>query len=196
MGILMSNNFIEVEWKGPYAWTKYEVESELPPIPKHPGVYLWTSEYQNGYIIYAAGITRRFIPMRFREHTTKYISGDYTILDMTAMKCGIRKEMWHGWGWTPEKRKVYAERKVELETAAHRQLAAFRVFVADVDTAPRFLERLEAAIMNTLYRESPPFCDIPDKRMMLAPRWDSEIPIIVRFRNQDRLWGLPVEIEI
>lgn len=187
---------IEVEWTGPYAWPKFEGESGLPSIPKHPGIYLWTSEHQTGYIIYAAGITRRSIPTRFREHTAKYIKGDYTILDMTAMNRGVRKEIWHGWGWTPEKRNSYEERKTELEAAARHQLATFRVFVADVDTAPRILERLEAAIINALYGESPPYCEIPDKGMMLAPRWDSEEPITVWFRSQVNLFGLPIELEI
>ena len=82
---------IDIEWKGPYAWPKFETESNLPAIPKHPGVYLQTSTYENGYIIYAAGITRRPIPQRLREHTRKYLSGDYTILDMDAMKHGVRK---------------------------------------------------------------------------------------------------------
>lgn len=189
-------NAIGIEWTGPYAWPTYEAESDLPPIPKHPGIYLWVSEYQAGYIIYAAGITRRSIPTRLREHTAKYMTGDYTILDMTAMNCGVRKEIWHGWGWTPEKRKDYEERKDDLVAAARHQLAAFRIFVADVGTVPRLLERLEAAIMNALYREPPPYCDIPDRGMMLAPRWESEEPITVRFRSEVKLFGLPPDLEI
>lgn len=189
-------NTIEVDWTGPYAWPTFEGESGLPSIPKHPGVYLWACEYLTGYIIYAAGITRRSIPTRLREHTAKYMKGDYTILDMTAMNRGVREELWHGWGWTPEKCKDYEERKDELVAAACRQLAAFRVFVADVGTVPRILERLEAAIMHALYGEPPPYCKIPDRGMMLAPRWESEEPITVRFRSEVKLFGLPLELEI
>ena len=189
-------NTIEVEWDGPYAWPTFEGESGLPSIPNHSGVYLLASEYQTGFIIYAAGITRRSIPTRLREHTAKYMTGDYTILDMTAITHGVRKEIWHGWGWTPEKRKDYEECKGNLVAAARRQLAAFRVFVTDVGTAPRLLERLEAAIMNALYGESPPYCEIPDRGMMLAPRWESEEPITARFRSEVTLFGLPPEIEI
>lgn len=189
-------NAIEVEWAGPYAWPTFEGESGLPPIPNRPGVYLWASEYQSGYTIYAAGITRWSIPTRLREHTAQYMTGDYTILDMTAMTRGVRKELWHGWGWTPEKRKDWEERKGDLVAAVRRQLAAFRVFVADVGTAPRLLERLEAAIMNALYGEPPPYCEIPGRGMILAPRWESEEPITARFRSEVKLCGLPPEIDI
>ena len=79
--------------------------------------------------------------------------------------------------------------------ATYSQLAAFRVFVADVGTAPRLLERLEAAIMNTLYRQPPPCCDIPDRGMMLAPRWNSEQPTTARLKSEVTFLGLPPEIE-
>ena len=189
-------NTMEVKWTGPFAWPTFETESNLPPIPEHPGVYLMTSEYETGYIIYAAGITRRPVPIRLREHTAKYLSGDYTILEMAAMKRGLRKEIWHGWGWTPEKRKEFEHRNTELVAGARKQLAAFRTFVADVGSAPRILERIEAAIMNALYQESPPFCEIPDKGMMLAPRWESETPMTVHFRGSAKLFGLPQKLDI
>jgi hypothetical protein len=187
---------IDIEWKGPYAWPKFETESNLPAIPKHPGVYLQTSVYENGYIIYAAGITRRPIPQRFREHTRKYLSGDYTILDMDAMKHGVRKEIWHGWGWTPDKRNEYERRKSELLEAARKQLSEFHIFVADVGTEPRILERIEGAIMYILYENTPPFCDIPDRGMQLSPRWKRESPITAFMHCPVELYGIPKQLEI
>lgn len=187
---------IDIEWRGPYAWPKFETESNLPAIPKHPGVYLLTSVYENGYIIYAAGITRRPIPQRFREHTRKYLSGDYTILDMDAMQHGVRKEIWHGWGWTPDKRKEYERRKSNLLEAVRKQLAAFSIFVADVGTEPRILERIEAAIMYTLYENVHPFCDIPDRGMQLSPRWKKESQITAFMHSSVELYGVPKQLEI
>jgi hypothetical protein len=187
---------MKVEWTGPYAWPTFEELSGLPAIPKHPGIYLWTAEYRTGYLIYAAGITRRPIPFRFKEHTAKYRQGEYTILDMKSMNCGIRKEIWHGWGWSPEKRKSYEERKTELIAAVKKQLSEFRIFVADVETIPRILERLEAGIMNVLYEGISPYCDIPDKGMRLSPRWECEQPIIVEFLRQVELFGLPIKMVI
>jgi len=171
---------IEVTWEGPYGWPGFESENNLRPIPNIPGVYLQTFEYQGGYLIYAAGLTRRPVPTRFRDHTVKYMNGEYNVLDIDATQQGIRKEVWHGWGYAREHREEFEERKSIIIAAVCKQLAGFRIFVADVGTQPRTIERLEASIMNRLYQEQPPFCDIPDKGMMLAPRRESEAVTMVK----------------
>jgi hypothetical protein len=77
-----------------------------------------------------------------------------------------------------------------------KQLTGFRIFAADIGTKPRILERLEAAIMENLYKQPMPLCDIPDRGMMLAPRRKSEIPIIVKNECSVLLHGLPACLEI
>ena len=159
-------------------------------------MYLHTVAYKDGYLICAAGLTRRPIPARLREHTPKFLSGDYTIMDAAALQDGRREEIWHGWGWSPEKRVDFRKRKDTILDAASKQLAAYRVFVADVDPRPRILERLEGAIWNLLYALPKPFCDIPDRGVMIAQRKESEDPILVRNRCAELLHGLPAELEI
>lgn len=151
---------IDITWLGPYAWPGLELETNLPPLPRRSGVYLMTVDHLDGYLIYAAGITRRPVPTRLREHTHKYECGDYNVLDIDAMRRGQRVEVWHGWGWSPEKRREFERRKEAIIEAARRQLKGFRIFVASVGVAPRILERIEAAIMSRLYRQPPPlsFC--------------------------------------
>jgi hypothetical protein len=188
---------IDVEWHGPFGWPKFE--GKLKPIPQKTGVYLMTVEYQTGHLIYAAGITRRPMPQRFREHTHEYMNGIYNVLDIAAMKAGFRKEIWHGlWlGKHPrEKLAEFKKRKPEIQEAARKQLAGFRIFAANISTKRRILERIEAAIMDALYRQPLPLCDIPDKGMMLAPRWKLETPIAFRNKCQHTLYGLPSCLEI
>lgn len=187
---------MEINWTGPYSWPKFEHKNNLQSIPGHPGIYLQTFEYRGGYLIYAAGITRRPIPVRFREHTRKYMFGDYNVLDIAAAQKGIRKEIWHGWGWNPEKRRQFEERKENIIEAVHNQLGAFRIFVANVPTSPRILQRLEASIMNILYCQPPPICDIPDKGMWLAPRWQDENPMLVVNNCKVPLHGVPQHFDI
>ena len=183
-------------WSGPHAWPGFERQGGLASLPSHSGVYLWTFECQDGYLIYAAGLTRRPLRQRFQEHTRLYLSGDYTVLDVAQLKNGVRSEIWHGWGWNAAKRAEFAERRSEIEEAAQRQLAACRVFATDVALRGRVPERLEAAIMNCLYAAPAPFCDVPDKGMMLAPKWDSEEPICVRNACGSKLHGLPERLSI
>jgi hypothetical protein len=181
---------VKVTWLGPYSWPGFEEINELSELPAFPGVYLLTVEYLSGYLIYAAGLTRRRFRDRFKEHTGKYLAGHYTVLNISDMHLGRRYEVWHGWGWTPEKRAQFAERQTEIREAAKRQLAGFRVFIASVETTGRILERLEAAIMNQLYREASPLCDVPDRGMMLAPMRKNEQPIAVRTVCESTLHGL------
>ena len=187
---------LQVTWAGPYAWPGFETLSGLQPVPEVPGLYLQTFEYGDGYAVYAAGLTRRPVPTRFREHTSKYMNGEYNVLDVTVVQQGVRKEIWQGWGYARQHRDEFEERKTVILEAVRRQLVGFRIFVADVGKEPRMLERLEASIMDNLYQQPPPLCDIPDRGMQLSPRWDSEEPVVVESSCAETIHGLPSSLEI
>ena len=147
----MSNVVVDAQWQGPFTWPG--IESDLPKVPAVPGVYLLTVDHRGGYLIYAAGITRRPVPDRLREHTRQYKDGVYNVLDVDALREGVRSVIWQGF-WMkerpPERVAEFAARRAEIGAAVARLLAGFRVFVADVGTRPRVLERIEAAVMNHL----------------------------------------------
>lgn len=187
---------IEATWDGPYGWPGYESDHNLPPIPQLPGIYLQTFEYQGGYLIYAAGITRRPAPRRFREHTRKYLTGEYNVLDIALAQHGIRQEIWHGWGYARKHSEEFVARKAIILDAVHKQLAGFRIFVSDIGPERRFLERFEAAIMMALYQQVSPISELPDRGMQLASRWDWEKPIIIKNFCTSVLHGLPALLEI
>ena len=187
---------IEVTWCGPYSWLTFESENNLPPIPQSQGVYLQTFEYEDGYLIYAAGITRRPVPTRFREHTRMYMNGEYTVLDTDAAQQGIRKEIWHGWDYARKHREEFEEQKSIILDGVRKQLTNFRIFVANVEGVPRVHERMEASIMNNLYKQPPPICDFPDRGMQLSPRWGSEEPVIIKSNSSGVLHGIPDLLEI
>lgn len=188
------SRLVELRWNGPYAWPTFE--GELPAAPNHPGVYLFTFEYGDGYLVYAAGITRRGIRKRLREHTRSYLSGEYNILDVDGVKLGVRTEVWHGWGWTDRKRKTFDESKKDLQDAARRQLQAFRIFATETSAENRVRERVEATVMKTLAGACEPFCNIPDVGMHLEPRHDDEEPIVAINRCERILHALPPQFEI
>jgi hypothetical protein len=185
---------VEVIWRGPYAWPGTESPGQ-ESIPKEPGVYLLTVEYQDGYLIYAAGITSRPIAKRLREHTREYQNGVYNVLDIDAMRNGERKEVWHGFWMKPrssERIEEFNARREEIVAIARRQMQGFRVFVCAVPAeGGRVKARIEAAIMSHLYTQPPPYNAVPDKGMFLAPRRVSESPITLRSRCSAKLHCLP-----
>ena len=186
---------LKLKWQGPFSWPGVP-PFELPLAPALPGVYLLTFPYLDGHLVYAAGITRRSIQKRLKEHTRKYLSGDYTILDPASAAQGKRIEHWHGWGWNPDKRAEYADRRTELQSRALEQLRGFRVFAAAPLTEPRLLERVEAAVMKSVYASTTPVCDLADRGMQLSGRWQSEELMIVRNLCESRLYGLLPCMEI
>lgn len=193
----------DLRWEGPFRWPGLDAEGgarafDEDPVAKSCGIYLWTVEHLDGFLIYAVGITRRPFARRFREHTQAYRTGVYTLFDIPSLKDGIRKEIWHGF-WTKKRSRrrlvEYDRRREELRAAADRQLANYRVFVAPVGPVPRILQRIEAAIMDALYAAPGPASVIPDRGMALAPRRRQERPILVRNVVPVLLHGFPLEFE-
>ena len=180
-----------ITWLGPFAWPSFEEKTQLPSVPPVPGIYLLTFPFRDGFLLYAAGITRRSVLVRLREHKKKYWSGDYTILDVEHASRGERIEHWHGWGWTEEKRTEYLARQPELHDRAAQQLENFRVFVAGPLVEPRLLERIEAATMSAIYASEKPICDLADRGMHLSRRRSSEEPVELTNHSKVKLYGLP-----
>jgi hypothetical protein len=104
---------------------------------------------------------------RFMEHTRKQVADEYNVLDVDAGRQGIRKVVWKGWGWTPEKRAVFKSRRAEVVELAKQQLSATCIFAMNLDAIPRLLERVEGAITNHFYKAED--CLI-DRGMLLMPR--------------------------
>jgi len=96
----------------------------------------------------------------------------------------------------PAKETEFGRRRAEIAKNAREQMNACRVFAAEFTIERRLLERLEASIMDQLYNASKPFCDIPDRGMMLAPRWQSETPITVVSHATEVLHGIQTAFTI
>ncbi len=179
---------------------KYGEIFSKPSVSEQPGIYLFTVEYINGYLIYMAGWTMRPFKKRLREHIREYQKGTYTIFETIDLQKGRRTEIWHGM-WkkkstnTPKIKRLFQSRQRELEPAIEKLLCTFRIFFAPLEVERRILARIEAAIMNTLYSEIEPISTIPDKGMALAPRWEKETPFIVHNLSPVYLYGLPQYFE-
>lgn len=184
----------KVVWEGPFSWTGYENQNNLPKIPDIQGIYLWTFQYKDGYLVYCAGVTKS-TQIRFRQHTLMYKSGNYTIFNVSEAEQGRRVEIWHGWSYAKAHREEFNERKEEILNAVEKQLKSFRVFIAQVP-AKRERTRFEAAIMHNIYDSKEHWAKLADRGMALSRRRKDEMPIVIKNRSNAKLYGLPETLEI
>ncbi len=190
----LKNNTFEVEWKGPYSWIGYENQNNLTEIPDINGVYLWTFEFKNGYLVYCAGITKS-TKRRFKEHTLEYKSGNYTVFEVKEAEQGKRVEIWHGWSYAREHRDEFNKRKEEILDAVDKQLKSFKVFVAEIPEK-RMKARLESAIMQYIYSSDEPWSKVADRGMHLSKRKKDETPIRLKNFTKFKIYGIPKILEI
>lgn len=184
----------EIEWQGPFSWIGYENQNNLNKIPDTEGIYLWTFQYKDGYLIYCAGITKS-TKKRFRQHTLEYKSGNYTVFNVNDAEQGKRVEIWHGWSYARTHREEFTERKEEILNAVEEQLKSFRVFVAQI-LDKRERARFEAAIMNNIYCSTESWAELADRGMALSKRRRDEVPIIIRNISNVKFYGLSETLEI
>lgn len=184
----------DIIWQGPYSWIGYEQFNKLKPIPDISGVYLFTFEYKDGYIIRSAGVTNS-MKRRFKQHTREYKKGNYTVLDVESAKHGIRKEIWHGWQYAKSHQKEFSENKNTILKFVEKELKAYRIFITEIDDE-RKRERIEFSIIHSIYSSKEPWADLVDGGMALRGRFNREIPIKIKNVCSHKLYGLPEVMEI
>ncbi len=181
-------------WQGPFSWIGYEQINGSKPIPDIAGVYLFTFEYLDGYILRSVGITNS-MKRRLAQHTREYKKGNYTLLDVESAKNGLRRELWHGWQYAKEHQDTFLENKDVILEFVEKELVSYRLFISKI-VDRRTRERIEAAILINAYSSKEPCHDLIDGGMALIGRYNYEIPIEVTNVCSHKLYGLPEIIEI
>lgn len=166
----------------------------MKPIPDVAGVYLFTFEYKDGYILRSVGVTKS-MKKRFAEHTREYNNGNYSVLDVECAKRGVREELWHGWQYAKEHHNQFLEHKDFILALVRKELISYRLFITEIPDR-RERERLEAAILVNTYGSKEPWADLVDGGMALRGRFNYETPIEIRNVCQHKVHGLPEIINI
>ena len=178
-----------INWQGPLSMPGYENTNGLNSIPDLEGVYLITFKFNDGYLLYGAGITNS-TKRRLKEHIREYKKGNYTILDMKSAKKGIRNEIWHGWDYAKTHRKEFLDKKETILKSVDQQLSSSRIFITELKDK-RLRERIEASIMNNIYNSKENWADLADRGMFLKMRYNSEMPIEANNIADNKIYGLP-----
>lgn len=181
-------------WQGPFSWPGFEQMNQLSVIPEVAGVYLFTFEYKDGYILRSAGHTNS-MKRRFAQHKREYLSGNYTVLDVEAASNGERKELWHGWNYAKEHSDEFTRYKDYILKAVGNELASYKLFITEI-TDKRKRDRIEFAIIQDAYISKEPWGDLVDGGMALNGRANYEIPIEVSNMCSCKIYGLSDTLEI
>lgn len=163
-------------------------------MPDIAGVYLFTFEYKDGYILRSAGNTNS-MKRRFFEHTREYRSGRYTVLDVKSANMGERKEIWHGWDYAKAHQDEFLRYRDYILKSVENELASYNLFVAEI-ADKRKRERIEFAIVQNAYLSKEPWGDLVDGGMALKGRASYEIPIEIRNMSPYKIYGIPEMFEI
>jgi hypothetical protein len=187
---------MELEVVGPFSWIS--PFADAPPrifdVPESTkcGVYLFTVPTAEGNLIYWVGQTSQPVRARLATHSREFLAGTYNILDMARLREGQRAVLWPGLWWRKESADRYEEyllRAGEVAPLTLTQLRSTHIFMVPTPKDRRFLARVEASIVSTLYAD-PEVGPILDRGYSLAPRWETEDPVQVRL-NGPSFRGLP-----
>lgn len=184
----------DIVWQGPFSWPGFNQINNLTPIPDIAGVYLFTFEYQDGYILRGAGHTNS-MKRRFSQHKREYLAGRYTVLDVKSANRGERKEIWHGWGYAKAHQDEFLRHKDYILQSVEKELASYNLFITEVADRPK-RERIEFAIMQSAYLSKEAWSDLVDGQAALRGRGNYEIPIEVRNICPHKIYGIPEMLEI
>lgn len=184
----------DIVWQGPFSWPGFDQINSLTPIPDMAGVYLFTFEYKDGYILRGAGHTNS-MKRRFSQHKREYMAGRYTVLDVKSASSGERKEIWHGWGYAKTHQDEFLHHKDYILQSVEKELASYNLFITEV-ADKRKRERIEFAIMQSAYLSKEVWSDLVDGQMALRGRANYEIPAEARNICHYKIYGIPEKFEI
>ena len=187
-----------LDWQGPFTYARSDSNSFLgSSAANKPGVYLWTFEYRDGYLIYIPGYTMTSFTSRLSAYRNLFRAGKYTILDGLSAQRGTRNEIWHGLNWDkrPGRKEEFLSNRVYYEGAADKMMGTMRIFLAPLPPEGRVPARAEAAIINILYSSVGPVHDLPDTNMQRSPRRPTETPFMGHSNAHVILHGLPEHFE-
>lgn len=147
-------NHLSLAFQGPYAWIPCaDAPSIFDAIALNTsGIYLWSVNRGDGYLISYVGETGRCIHARMAEHYREHVAGLYSLNDPTDYRKGKKLEIWPG-NYGKNKRDLGAcvQASVELAPQILELSCMTRFFIAPTTCEKRIRRRVEAAIADALF---------------------------------------------
>jgi hypothetical protein len=189
-----------VEFQGPFSWVEPSVEASIihSEVSKLPGVYLWTVETPNGFLVYYVGETGVNFRTRMRDHYKEQLSGMYHIYDPELFSLGEKRELWRGIYGKGGKHDLYKFLDILplLVTSLIRFVSIIRFYVAPINFERRLRKRFEAALANHLYSQPGVVGAFQDKGIRYELRRNSEDPTKINIICPKEVLGIPTALHI
>ena len=194
----MNKRNIMLEWEGPLPFIGIPPKNIFDSdYANEKGLYLWTIEYHNSFLIYYIGETKRNFQVRMKEHLKEYLAGIYRVYEPKSFKLGKKELIWHGL-WmkgTKNKTSEFLNRYLELSPKIYDLLKLLRIFIAPLNEEKRILQRIEGALYKKLYSEAGVIKEFLDSDIRFRLRNDEEERVRVFNKTEFDILGLPGEID-
>lgn len=168
-------------------------------ISKKNGIYLWTINYENGYLVHYIGETSRSFRIRMQEHIINILGGFYGVWDPEMLKQGKLQFVWKGLWRKDSKENIndYIDKYENFAPIFKKYLQLQSIFLAPL-SVDKYLRRLiEGHIAKKIMEAPPPINNLlpTDNRYGYLYRKNNET-LIVKLKCNENILGLPREIII
>lgn len=157
------------------------------------GIYLWTVQFRDGFLINYIGETGVSFSRRMKDHMIQCIGGNYRICDAEQLLEGKKRILWNG-VWRKGTRDLLPmfvdEMYVKLAPQIRDYLRVLDVFVAPIETDKRTRRRIEGSIAFSLREKAEPIGTFVSEDVRYLGRKQNEMPIQVSITSSAKLFGL------
>jgi len=187
-----------VAFEGPFSWpgvpgapSVFDVD-----VRRKPGIYLWTVERSDGFLVYYVGETGRSFDVRMFEHYKEHAAGAYHLYSPVEFAKGEKVPLWPGRYDSRDRRtaRECVEQYARLAPAIFELTHIYRFFLAPVACDERPRRRIEASIWATLKAAPGLAGSFQDDGIRYHPRRDDEPPITCSIECPASLIGLPSSV--
>lgn len=188
---------LKIQFTGPYGLLGNH-ESILfdDPIGKCSGIYIWTAQMNDAFVIEYIGITTVSFAKRSMEHIINTFGGNYRICDSDKMKKAQEEILWPGFYRKKRAIAEFSEIYLDLAPSILNYLQTIKVFTATVGLERRVVERIEGALARYVWNQPQPASALLPKDVRYRKRKEDEEPIRVEIQCDREILGIPTEIEV
>lgn len=180
----------EISFQGPYGFLKSEKYPSILKSSLKKGIYVWTVPFGKNELIYYIGMTNRKFEERTAEHLKGYLSGEYGINDPEKLRKGEKIRIWDGLCRGGDLEDFIQQHNV-LFPKLLRLLSLYKIYVAPLDCEIRLIERIEAAIADSLRKQDGIMGNFQEPDIRYKQRKESEEPVAVKIEYNSKIIGLP-----